>query len=114
MVPIEAEGLGVNRQSFDIAGPGVHAILPATEGRVPIISRATITFSHESTRALKVIFWSGPRIMAGPYYVLDGHRIDYVRGDAKPFYIEAGETFSIELDDGLAAAGMVEYEIGGK
>lgn len=102
------------RETFDIADTGPHVILSAVTGRVPIISRAVITFSHESTKALRVKFLSGPRVMSGPFYVLDGHRIDYVRGEGQPFHIEAGEDFAIELVDGLSAAGMVEYEIGGK
>lgn len=103
----------MKRQSIDITGPGPHHIVSVTAPMRIIVRELFLTFSHSAEQTLRVWFWSGSNLAAGPYYVTDGGQIRYRSSDSTNTYEGApGESFNITLDPGLSAAGSFDYEEG--
>lgn len=100
----------MRRESIDISGSGDHVIVPSVPGRMIMATRILLTFSHAAEQALRVTFKDGSKVIGGPFYVSDGGDIDYTRGPAASYVFE--DDFIINLDEGLSASGMIEYEVG--
>lgn len=101
------------RQSIDITGTGPHTIVTPSPSQSILITNLLITFSHDEPSALRVWFWAGASLEAGPLYVTDGGEIRYKSDESDRRYIgAAGVPFRISMDPGLSAAGFVDYDLG--
>jgi hypothetical protein len=94
---------------IDITGAGPHNIVTASAGDIPVIQSIFLTFAHVGPKALKVTMRTGSKVVAGPFYVLDGQVWEWSRAGGNMFALNPGESFSIEMDSGLSAAGEIEY-----
>lgn len=103
----------MKRASIDITGTGPHQIIDVTAPMRVIIREVFITFAHASTTSLRVWFWSGSNLAAGPYYVTDGGQIRYRSSESQNTYEGLpGEDVNITMDPGMSAAGHINYEEG--
>lgn len=101
------------RASVDITGPGPHTIITPTANQSILIRRVLLTFAHNASSALRVWFWAGPNIEAGPFYMSDGGEVKYLDTQSSRVYIGgAGVPLSITMDAGLSCAGIIDYELG--
>lgn len=99
--------------SVNITGEGPHAAVPAVPDMRIIVTRIILTFSHAQPQAQPVAFYSGADLIAGPFFVLDGGELEYERREGDETRMEIGEPFNVLLADGLSAAGVITYELGG-
>lgn len=103
----------MKRASVDITGPGPHTIVDPGPSNKVMMRNLFLTFSHASETSLRVWFYAGTNVVAGPYYVSDGGQIRYKSSESSNIYIGGtGEPFDIKMDPDLSAAGTVDYEIG--
>lgn len=101
------------RANIDITGAGPHMLInPAADEHV-LVHNLLLTFSHASTTSLRIWFWAGANLEAGPFYVTDGGEVRYKDTEAVKRYIgAAGVPLMATMDPGLSAAGIIDYELG--
>lgn len=99
--------------SVNITGAGPHSVIDAVPGMRIIVTRIILTFSHAEPQAQPVAFYSGPDLIAGPFFILDGGEVEYERREGDATHMAIGESFNVLLADGLSAAGVLNYELGG-
>jgi hypothetical protein len=103
----------MGRASVDITGAGPHTIITPAANQSILIRRVLLTFSHDAAKALRVWFWAGPNIEAGPFYVSDGGEVRYLDTQSSRTYIGGeGVPLRITMDAGLSCAGLIDYELG--
>lgn len=101
------------RANVDITGPGPHVLVSAAPDENILIRNLLLTFSHSSPTALRIWFWAGDTIEAGPFYVTDGGEVRYKDTESLKRYIgPAGISLVATMDPGLSAAGIIDYELG--
>lgn len=101
------------RASIDITGSGPHTVITPGANEHILLKEMFITFAHEQPTALRVWFKFGTTLVAGPFYVTDGGEIRYQRSESPNTYEGGpGEPAVIEMDAGLSAAGLIDYEVG--
>lgn len=100
------------KASVSASGPGASVLIPAQPGRRIIVTSMALTFSQSATSAQKVAFLSDSDVIAGPFYVVNGQPLEYMRRMSDPERIALGASFGIDLEDTLKVAGTIEYDIG--
>ena len=101
----------MQRISVDISGAGDHEIVSSSSGQIIQVHKMLLTFSHASDAALAVEFLSGARVVAGPFYVMNGGEISYLEIAGQTMDIREGESFYIRLPANLACGGIFDYDI---
>lgn len=103
----------MGRANIDITGAGPHILInPAADEHVRVTS-LLLTFAHASPTALRIWFWAGDELDAGPFYMTDGGELRYKDTEAvKKYIVTAGAPLRATMDPGLSAAGIIDFELG--
>lgn len=98
--------------NVDITGAGPHTIIAPEAGRRFLIHSCLMTFAHQQAESQPIRFYSGSRLLYGPYYVYDGRELEWERDPTQTFDIRPGEPFVITMASGVKCGATIEFEVG--
>lgn len=101
----------MKRAIIETQGPGVTTLIAAVPGMRIIVNNMFLTFSHAEDRSQLVRLMTGSTVFM-PAYVDNSHEIEYRRRASDSLRIKHGDPFNIDMPDGTACAGVIEYDLG--